>query len=335
MKLSLPIKVVLSLSLIFVTLYHNVIQVSAETSTTTTQPIHIVVRVNELEQLEMIKAVLVGRLIDYKLYPELIDNIDFDQSTVTLNNFDINQVGKQEVLVKLVVKTKSLLENSLFKNTINTTIVIEVIDDVAPTITPVTAMIKTSIGGEVDYLKYVDIKDNTSSNLNISFVSDLDSTVAGEYTVQYIVEDSSKNTTTLTLPIIVKDQSFTDYGTDEDIINAMLKLLNDYRAEKGLNTLELGDTNAQLCAGVRASESTYLLDHVRPDGTSYKTCLDDYDIKRHRSVEILTNAGTTVKDKLNWWKNSSSHNSHILNPLATKVAFGYSGKVWVAILYYE
>lgn len=334
MKLSLPIKVVLTLSLIFVTLYRNIIQVSAETSTTTTQPIHVVVRVNELDQLN-IKTELIERLINYDLYPELVDNIDYDQSTISLKNFDVSTVGTQEVLVKLVVKTKSLLENSLFKNTINTTIIVEVIDEIAPRIAPITDTIKTSIGGEVNFLDYVEITDNSSEDLQVSYTTDFDSTVAGDYQIEYIALDSSKNTTKLTLPIIVKAQDFTDYGTDEDLIYSMLSVINDYRAEKGLNQLELGDTNAQTSAGIRAAEAAYNLSHTRPNGKSYTTCFDDYEIEYNISIEIITTAGSTVEDKLNWWKNSPDHNSRLIDPKAEKIAIGYKDKVWVALLYYE
>ena len=77
----------------------------------------------------------------------------------------------------------------------------------------------------------------------------------------------------------------------------MLNLINNARADAGLDPLSLGDENAQAAIGVRASEAAGYVSHKRPDGSHYKTAFDEYGVSYSHPLEILTYAGSTVQDK--------------------------------------
>ncbi|MGL6206995.1 MAG: Ig-like domain-containing protein, partial [Lactobacillus panisapium] len=99
----------------------------------------------------------------------------------------------------------------------------------------------------------------------------------------------------------------------EDNANLLVQELNAYRAENGLNTLAV-TTDLTAFAQTRAVEITYNYSHTRPNGKyvtdgaviNGENCVYGYD------VSVVTYV----------WKNSSGHNSTMLDKDYTKVGIG-------------
>jgi len=88
-------------------------------------------------------------------------------------------------------------------------------------------------------------------------------------------------------------------------------LLNAYRAEKGLKKLERDDTLAG-SADIRGYETSYLFDHIRPNGMSIATL---QGIKGENIAYGYKTAGAVIAA----WKASSGHNANMLRDYYTKV----------------
>lgn len=299
-------------------------------------PLRIVMKVNDLNQMSVIKEALINSLIDYNTHPELLGNIDYESSELKAASLNLSKTGKQKTAVQLKVKTnKQLSENKLFKDTLSATVEFDVIDMEAPVMTSSKTVISRSINAELDPYQYLDITDNSNDDVAVEYTTDYNNQEAGEYSITYTATDKAGNTSTLTLPIIVKRQSYTDYETDEILINEMLMLINAYRAEHQLHPYELADVNAQHALGVRAAEARRYLSHQRPNGTHYKTAFDEYGVNYSEPFEILAFAGNSPEDNLEWWKHSKNHNARVLSKTSTKIAIGTCDGLWAAIVYHN
>lgn len=114
----------------------------------------------------------------------------------------------------------------------------------------------------------------------------------------------------------------------------MLKLINKYRAEKGLSQLEL---NEKLCyaAGMRAVEMDYgnYFGHKRYNGADNFTTIKFVGLKYSKCGEILATNCINCEEAFNLWKNSPTHNNIILNAGYKKMGLGYCNKkghmIWV------
>ncbi len=114
----------------------------------------------------------------------------------------------------------------------------------------------------------------------------------------------------------------------------MLNLVNQYRVENGLKTLEL---NEKLCyaAGMRAVEMDYgnFFGHRRYNGADNFTTIQYVGIKYGKCGEILAANCINCDEAFNLWKNSPTHNKIILNEGYRKMGFGYCNKkghmIWV------
>ena len=297
-------------------------------------PLRIVMNLNDVSQIPVIKEALINSLIDYNIYPELAGNIDYEASELKIASLNLSKTGNQRTAVQLVIKTyKQLSENSLFKNTISTTVDFEVRDIEAPSITSTKNSYRRSINAELDPYQFIEVTDNNSDEVIVNYATDYNNQVPGEYTIIYTAEDSVGNISTLTLPITVSGQRYTDYCTDDALIEEMFQLINEYRSSKGLYPFELAPVNGKHALGVRACEAFSFLSHDRPDGRHYKTVLDEYGIEYTSPYEILAYAGSSAQDNLNWWKNSPEHNARLLSSTSTTIAIGTCDGLWAAIVY--
>ena len=88
-------------------------------------------------------------------------------------------------------------------------------------------------------------------------------------------------------------------------------LLNAYRAEKGLKKLERDDALAG-SADIRGYETSYLFEHIRPNGMSIASL---EGIKGENIAYGYKTAGAVMAA----WKASSGHNANMLRDYHTKV----------------
>lgn len=72
-------------------------------------------------------------------------------------------------------------------------------------------------------------------------------------------------------------------GYREEEALEFLDILNEARAEKGRTELDIDDDLME-AAKIRAMELAEVYDHVRPDGSSWKTVLDDLDIRNDDAI---------------------------------------------------
>lgn len=105
--------------------------------------------------------------------------------------------------------------------------------------------------------------------------------------------------------------------------NEMLKYVNSYRAEKGIEPLTI-DRNLSIAATVRALEIAYgsKFSHTRPNGSDCYTVFDDLGINASIKGENLTAGEATVKSAAENWKNSSTHYANMINSNFTKIGIG-------------
>lgn len=114
------------------------------------------------------------------------------------------------------------------------------------------------------------------------------------------------------------------FSKNKKQISDIVKYTNEYRKSNDLLELEL-DASLSKAAMVRALEIAYAknLSHERPNGKNWNTVLSDLDIKSHQNAENIAAMQYSAKMAMDWWKNSSSHNSNILNKKYKKTGVGY------------
>ena len=302
-----------------------------------TQPLKIILEQNDFNSAQVIKEVLINNNVNYNAHPFLVDNIDYINSTIAIDNIDITKLGTQNAIATVSIKTINPLdEKFLFNKIITANVIIEVVDTTAPVIELTHDSVKLKYKQEFDSNKYIKTStDNSGNEVVINQINDVDTSVPGDYVVTYTGLDSSMNKTTVDLAVkVLEKSSYINYGTDDSQINDMLNLINNYREQNGLSPYGLGSENAQTAIGVRACEAIGDVSHRRPDGRHYKTAFDEYNVSYNDPYEILTYSGSTVQSKFNWWTSSPGHNGALLDSQATKIAIGYCGSMWAAITYY-
>lgn len=110
-----------------------------------------------------------------------------------------------------------------------------------------------------------------------------------------------------------------------DLAYEVLKIVNEKRAEKGLNALVMNQSLME-SAMERAGETALLFDHTRPDGTSCFT-INDLMYAENIAINGIYDAeGNLIKnpdDKImDAWMASEGHKANILNPTTTSVGIG-------------
>ena len=110
------------------------------------------------------------------------------------------------------------------------------------------------------------------------------------------------------------------------------QLINEHRAELGLNTLAI-DEKLTAAAQKRAEEVTTYHSHTRPDGTMCFTVLDEFGIESSSSGEILTIANDY---SLSPWIASKEHyaimTSEKYDTMGVGVAYG-DGSLWIVVMF--
>ncbi len=319
----------LQFALIILCLNYYSVNINAEE---TSQPVTTIqVELNS----DNVATEIITKLVDLKIKEANRKSIIIDQSELKIEGFDSTKLGIQDVTINLNLKTNGLvLVDTVFSEKIK----IEVVDTTAPEIILKYPKIKLDFEEELDPYEWVDhiIDNNVITALNLEVdTSSLDISTAGTYTVIYSTHDQSGNesSTEMTVEVKPKKVAYSYYGTNSTSISDMLIAINQVREDNGLSALELGDENAQAAAGVRACEAASNISHTRPDGSHYKTAFDDFGVTYAHPYEIMTYSGTSVADKLKWWMNSPGHKAIVLRKSGEKIAIGYCGKMWLAIVY--
>lgn len=302
------------------------------------------VPINEPAADEIIKKAIIEETVKSKLYD--IEAIDIEKSSIVLSAIDLSKVKEHKVnaLINLELKPSASLQ--FVDKTFQSEVLINVVDNEAPVIDMKYNYYNLEYNEEYKPLDYIEsIFDNSFEqefDISVEGAENISSENPGVHYVTYHVKDSSGNEATLDFKMIVDGKPKTKTKKSKNVainysgdysVQEMLDAINAVRSEYGLYALTLGSDSAQAASAVRASEAAGYVSHTRPDGTSYKTAFNDYGVSYSYAVEILTYAGSTVQDKLNWWMNSPTHRKHVLTSTARKISIGYSGKMWQAIVY--
>lgn len=102
----------------------------------------------------------------------------------------------------------------------------------------------------------------------------------------------------------------------------ILELVNEERAKAGLNALTL-NTELSKMSEARAREIAVLFSHTRPDGSSWSTALQEYNISYIAAAENIAAGYATPEAVVQGWMNSAGHRANILNPEYTEMGLGY------------
>lgn len=310
-----------------------------EKPTAEKEPQIINIEINDSDAHKIIKEAILSEEAKANIFD--MSNINIDETTINVSSIDLTKISVQKVTVLVNIGFVNQKDSNLVKKTFQKDVIINVVDTTSPTINMKYNFYRLDYGEEYTPYDYIEsVTDNSlEENMNvwIENTDQINSDAPGTYYVTYFAQDSSGNTTSKDFKMIVKAKTVAKTtkvaSQNSDLIQSMLDAINATRAEYGLYALELGSSSALSASAVRASEAAGYCSHTRPNGTSYKTAFDDYNVDYSYAIEILTYSGSTVQDKLDWWMGSSVHRSHILTQKASKIAIGYSGKMWEAIVY--
>ena len=115
-----------------------------------------------------------------------------------------------------------------------------------------------------------------------------------------------------------------DYSNDE-AIEAVIRLVNVLRSKKGLNEVVADDTLME-AAQVRAEEASEKFSHTRPDGSDCFTALDEAGWPQDtHAAENLAQGQKTALQVMNAWYHSSGHKHNMLHEKNGTIGVGITG----------
>lgn len=217
---------------------------------------------------------------------------------------------------------------------------VEMVDTTAPKITLVSDEVVLENKEEINPDEWIDtIYDNVDGEISeYEFDgSAIDSSTGGEYVATYSAMDKAGNLSTATLTVTVEDAPVSVGRTyyvaaSGSSVYDMFNAINAVRAQYGLYAYTLDNGALGNAAQVRAIEASSYVSHYRPNGTSYRTALDEAGVYYSNSAEILTYAGSTAGEGLNWWLNSPAHRSYVLSSAFSTISIGYYNGMWCALI---
>ena len=111
---------------------------------------------------------------------------------------------------------------------------------------------------------------------------------------------------------------------NKDEINKVYELINSYRSEKNVKNLKY-DEDLSLLATIRAIEMAIYnkFAHVRPNGSSYSSILDELNINTIASGENIAYGYYDIEELCEAWKDSEGHYINLMNYKYTKTGIGY------------
>lgn len=113
----------------------------------------------------------------------------------------------------------------------------------------------------------------------------------------------------------------------------VLKKVNQERLAQGMEPLSIF-AGIQEAAGVRAGEIADYFSHMRPDGSTCFTALEEQEIDYNSAGENIAAGYPDAGSVMTGWMNSSGHRANILGRGYTHIGIGYCtggsyGKNWV------
>lgn len=141
----------------------------------------------------------------------------------------------------------------------------------------------------------------------------------------------------IALSFVGMTQSFTPYTdtsavssddmseTLSEYVREIASIVNEERANNGLAPLTLcPELNA--VSDIRAEELPETFDHVRPDGASWKTVLDENNIvtfsKGENILQMDERPQSIPEEAMRLWMNSTGHRANILDTDFTNIGIG-------------
>lgn len=125
-------------------------------------------------------------------------------------------------------------------------------------------------------------------------------------------------------------------ATESDMINEVLRLVNDQRAAVGLPKLTYR-SDLQKAADIRAREIVKSFSHTRPNGTSFDTVFKEIGVTNYKNLgENIATGYNSPEAVMNGWMNSEGHRANILNPDFKGIIVGIkktgnNGYAWVQL----
>lgn len=117
----------------------------------------------------------------------------------------------------------------------------------------------------------------------------------------------------------------------EDPVAAVVRLVNEARAQEGLPPLEVL-SELETAAEIRAQELGTLFEHTRPDGRSCFTVLEECGVSSYRAAGENIAMGTDDPERvMELWMNSPGHRANILKSSFTHIGVGYHEGGWVQL----
>lgn len=154
--------------------------------------------------------------------------------------------------------------------------------------------------------KNIDRLNHNYQKVNNTYVCTLCGDIYADTTMdqEYTIDLGNGNTTTI----------IGHY--DREMEEKLYTLLDDYRKELGLSSLNRGSDGLKNACDIRAYEIGNTFDHKRPNGNRAII-----DFKNVACGEILAINYTTSEDVINGWKNSPSHNNIMIHTYPKSVSF--------------
>ncbi len=110
--------------------------------------------------------------------------------------------------------------------------------------------------------------------------------------------------------------------TQHPYIQQIVDLVNAERTKVGLVPLTL-DIQLSAAAQIRAEEQYTLFSHSRPNGSAYRTVLDENGISYMGCGENVAYGFRSPQAVMEGWMNSEGHKANILQEKFTHIGIGY------------
>ncbi len=136
----------------------------------------------------------------------------------------------------------------------------------------------------------------------------------------------------MAIPLVIDDFNFNDA-----IYKKTAECFNDFRVRNGVAPLEL-DERLTLAANIRAREISIIMDHVRPDGSSYNSVFIEKGINARENIEFISGRYEEPQDFFDSLIDDTAVQNYLLNKGYdyNQIGVGYYEKAnkryWVAIV---
>jgi uncharacterized protein YkwD len=299
------------------------------------------IAINDFDALNDLKQKLIEMHAKDGMFS--LGQVNLAQSRIRADHLDANKVGTQNVKIQIDIVAKQGSDFAAIPASFTQPVVVNITDSAAPEISLKATAVGIKKGDDFnawDYLNYA--YDNSQVYPTVTEADDVDASRNGTYTVTFRAVDESGNHSETTMKVRVGNTDYVstsksiDLSTiqvDGDSIYSMLALINAVREQNGLADFQMADDAGLTAAAIRAQEAAGYCSHTRPDGTYFATVLDQCDVvPATYPAEILTYAGSSIQDKLNWWLNSPGHHAKLMSNAST-IALGTYNGMWVGIIY--